>query len=117
MASEAVRTADRQLLTFRVAGEHLALPASVVVEIIRPPAITRVPLGPPGLAGVANLRGGVLPVVSLRLLLGSHRDSALKSSDRRGRSWNAGGACRRRGDGIDDVILGTGERPCSTPGP
>jgi purine-binding chemotaxis protein CheW len=69
----AVTAAGRQLLTFRVAGEHLALPASVVAEIIRPPAITRVPLGPPGLAGIANLRGIVLPVVSLRALLGSER--------------------------------------------
>ena len=58
-------------LTVECGGERFALPASGVAEVIRPPAVTRVPLGPSSLVGVANLRGAVMPVVSLRALLGT----------------------------------------------
>jgi purine-binding chemotaxis protein CheW len=83
-----VRKADRrhfgaqasQALTVFVAGERLAIPANDVAEVIRNPAVTRIPLSPPGLLGVANLRGTVIPVVSLASLLG--RDSAEISSRR-----------------------------------
>jgi purine-binding chemotaxis protein CheW len=71
MSRTAASAVGRQLLTFRVAGEHLALPASDVSEVIRPPGLTHVPLAPPSLRGIANLRGTVLPVVCLRSLLGS----------------------------------------------
>jgi purine-binding chemotaxis protein CheW len=47
-----------------------ALPAETVAEVIRIPATARVPQAPRALIGVANLRGAVLPVVSLRALLG-----------------------------------------------
>lgn len=59
-----------QALTISVAGEQLAIPASEVAEVIRNPAVTRVPLSPPGLLGVANLRGTVIPIVSMATLLG-----------------------------------------------
>lgn len=57
-------TAD--YVTFDMAGERYAFPMSRVQEIIRMPAVVKVPLGPPSLEGLANLRGRVLPVVSLR---------------------------------------------------
>ena len=41
-----------------------------VAEVIRLPAVARVPQAPKGLLGLANLRGTVLPVASLRGLLG-----------------------------------------------
>ena len=41
-----------------------------VGEIIRLPGLAHMPLAPPSLLGLANLRGAVLPVVSLRRLLG-----------------------------------------------
>ena len=43
-----------------------ALPAEEVAEIIRMPAVARVPQAPKGLLGLANLRGAVLPVASLQ---------------------------------------------------
>ncbi|GIF10319.1 chemotaxis protein CheW [Actinoplanes teichomyceticus] len=58
-------TAD--YVTFDMAGERYAFPMRRVQEIIRMPAVVKVPLGPPSLEGLANLRGRVLPVVSLRL--------------------------------------------------
>jgi purine-binding chemotaxis protein CheW len=54
-------------VTFDMAGERYAFPMSRVQEIIRMPAVIKVPLGPVSLEGLANLRGRVLPVVSLRL--------------------------------------------------
>jgi purine-binding chemotaxis protein CheW len=70
--AQAARPADGDgdVLTFMVDGEALSLPAGDVSEIIRPRAITRVPHGPVTLLGVTNLRGAVLPVVSLAGLLG-----------------------------------------------
>lgn len=69
--TEAASTAVAQsLLTVQVGDERFALPASDVAEVIRPPVVTRVPLGPLSLLGVANLRGAVMPVVSLHRLLG-----------------------------------------------
>jgi purine-binding chemotaxis protein CheW len=65
---QATGTAD--FVTFVVDGETYAFPMESVEEIIRMPATVRVPLGPPSLAGLANLRGRVLPVVSLRACCG-----------------------------------------------
>jgi purine-binding chemotaxis protein CheW len=59
-----IGTAD--YVTFDMEGERYAFPMSRVQEIIRMPAVVRVPLGPPSLEGLSNLRGRVLPVVSLR---------------------------------------------------
>jgi purine-binding chemotaxis protein CheW len=59
-----------RFLTFRTGGRLYALPAGEVAEIIRVPSVARVPQAPKALLGVANLRGAVLPLVSLRALLG-----------------------------------------------
>lgn len=61
--------ADR-FLTFRLDAELYALRAEDVSEVIVPPVVARVPQAPSALLGLANLRGMVLPVVSLRELLG-----------------------------------------------
>lgn len=62
--------AARRFLTFRVDQRLYALPAEEVSEIIRIPAVARLPQGPRSLLGVANLRGEILPLASLRGLLG-----------------------------------------------
>jgi purine-binding chemotaxis protein CheW len=61
---------SEQLVTFRLAGEELALPIKSVQEIIKLPEITQVPNTPSYLDGIGNLRGGILPVVNLRKRLG-----------------------------------------------
>lgn len=71
---EGLRAAEQALLV-SVAGERLAIAAASVAEVIRTPAVTRVPLSDPGLLGVANLRGTVMPVVSLAVLLGKDSDA------------------------------------------
>lgn len=60
---------SEELLIFRLAGESFGLTLSAVAEIIRLPNLVHMPLVPPSLLGLANLRGIVLPVVSLRALL------------------------------------------------
>lgn len=71
MTQAAPATGDNgDVLTFKVGGEALSLPASDVAEIIRLRTVTRVPHGPAALLGVTNLRGAVLPVVSLAGLMG-----------------------------------------------
>ena len=59
-----------QFVIFHVAHEMFAMPLSDVREIIRMPEVVRVPLSPPALEGLANLRGTVLPVIQLRRIFG-----------------------------------------------
>jgi purine-binding chemotaxis protein CheW len=63
-------TTVRRFLTFKLDERLYALPAESVAEIIQLPAVTRVPLSPAALLGLSNLRGAVLPLVSVRQLLG-----------------------------------------------
>ena len=61
--------ASENLLIFQLAGESFGLRLASVAEIIRLPHLAHMPLVPPSLLGLANLRGAVLPVISLRALL------------------------------------------------
>lgn len=69
-ATEVEGGAVRRLLTFRIDDRRYAIHADQVSEVVRVPPVARVPLAPASLLGLANLRGSVLPVVSLRRLLG-----------------------------------------------
>jgi len=60
----------RPFVTFLSGGEVFAVDMAPVQEIIRVPEVVRVPLAPPSLEGLANLRGKVLPIVSLRHIFG-----------------------------------------------
>ncbi|MBK1647582.1 chemotaxis protein CheW [Rhabdochromatium marinum] len=60
----------RQFVTFIVGEEVFAVDMAPVQEIIRVPEVVRVPLAPPSLQGLANLRGKVLPIIALRHLFG-----------------------------------------------
>ncbi|MCK6388209.1 MAG: chemotaxis protein CheW [Zoogloea sp.] len=69
----------RQFVTFLVGGEVFAVDMAPVQEIIRVPDVVRVPLAPRTLDGLSNLRGRVLPIISLRRIFGfaeqEHDDS------------------------------------------
>src|ERR1700749_4160597 len=60
----------RHFLTFRLDDRLYALPAGDIAEVIRIPAVARMPQSPKALLGLANLRGAILPVASGRSLLG-----------------------------------------------
>jgi purine-binding chemotaxis protein CheW len=61
---------QRRFVTFRADGQLYAVPAEDVSEVIGMLPVARVPQSPKCLLGLANLRGSVLPLISLRLLLG-----------------------------------------------
>jgi purine-binding chemotaxis protein CheW len=60
----------RQFVIFHIQGERFAVSLAEVQEIIRVPEVVKVPLSPLSLDGIANLRGQVLPIVSLREAFG-----------------------------------------------
>ena len=66
----------QQFTIFTVQGETFAVSLTEVKEIIRMPDVVRVPLAPPSLEGLTNLRGTVLPIVNTRALFGSERVAA-----------------------------------------
>jgi purine-binding chemotaxis protein CheW len=61
----------RQFVTFHILEDVFGVPLGEVQEIIRMPELVAVPLSPPALEGIANLRGAVLPITSLRRVFGT----------------------------------------------
>jgi len=59
-----------QHLTFKLDDEVFALDISQVREVLEYTNVTKVPQTPDFMQGVINLRGGVVPVVDLRLKFG-----------------------------------------------
>ncbi|WP_312375508.1 chemotaxis protein CheW [Stutzerimonas nitrititolerans] len=59
-----------QYLTFTLGGELFAVGTLSVREIIEYGLLTPVPMMPPSVLGVINLRGSVVPVIDLRLRFG-----------------------------------------------
>jgi purine-binding chemotaxis protein CheW len=76
MAEQQFNPGTEDVLLLGAAGDCLALPAANVMEIIRPPVTTRVPHSPPNLLGLANVRGAVLPIISLTGLVGNEQSPA-----------------------------------------
>jgi purine-binding chemotaxis protein CheW len=68
-----------ELCTFLVDNLHLGVDADLVQEVVRHQAITPVPLAPPEIAGLLNLRGQVVTAIDLRSRIGlpSHQDGQM----------------------------------------
>lgn len=60
----------RQLCTFTLAGQCFGVDVERVQEVMRPQRTTRVPLAPPEVAGLINLRGQIVTALDLRRRLG-----------------------------------------------
>ncbi len=63
-------TEATQYLTFKLDDEVFAIDISTVREVLEYTTVTKVPRTPEFMKGVINLRGGVVPVVDLRLKFG-----------------------------------------------
>ncbi len=63
-------TEVNQYLTFKLGEEVFALDIRKVREVLEYTTITKVPQTPAFMRGVINLRGGVVPVVDMRLKIG-----------------------------------------------
>lgn len=68
--SAARKVGLNQYLTFQLGKEVFALEIAQVREVLDYTDITRVPRTPDYMRGVINLRGGVVPVIDLRLKFG-----------------------------------------------
>lgn len=61
---------EGQYLTFRLGSEVFAMGILAIKEIIEYGEVTPVPMMPPSIRGVINLRGSVLPVIDLAARFG-----------------------------------------------
>ncbi|MEW5815478.1 MAG: chemotaxis protein CheW [Spirochaetota bacterium] len=68
--SDNIIQAIGQYLTFSIENEKYAIDVSKVKEVLELVPITKVPKTPPFMRGVINLRGGVVPVIDMRLKFG-----------------------------------------------
>ncbi len=72
---EGARTAEHfQYIVIRLGEEQYGIDIRYIDNIVRMQSITRVPKVPAYLKGVINLRGEVIPVVSIRLKMGLPAD-------------------------------------------
>jgi purine-binding chemotaxis protein CheW len=69
---------NRQVVAFRLGDEEYAVEIQAVKEIIRPTDITRIPRAPGYFLGLINLRGIIVPVISLSKRL---RDQVWEMTD------------------------------------
>jgi purine-binding chemotaxis protein CheW len=67
--------ASRQYATFEVAGQLFGVDVAAVREVLSFSEYTAVPLAPPAVGGLFNLRGQVIAAVDLRVRLGLPRQA------------------------------------------
>ncbi|MBE5909772.1 chemotaxis protein CheW [Pseudobutyrivibrio sp.] len=63
---DVVEKEKKQYIVVKIGGEHYGIDISYIDNIVRMSKITRVPKAPSYYRGVINLRGEVVPVMSLR---------------------------------------------------
>jgi purine-binding chemotaxis protein CheW len=68
--------AGADVVTFRLSGEVLAVPAADLREVLEPVAATRVPGAPDFVTSLLNVRGAVVPLADLRVPLRMPRSEA-----------------------------------------
>lgn len=69
-----------QFIVIRLGKEQYGIDIRNIDTIVRMQAITRIPKMPPYLKGVINMRGDVIPVVSMRLKMGLEEDEISKTT-------------------------------------
>jgi chemotaxis signal transduction protein len=60
-----------RVLVFRINADFYAVPMDIVHQVLRHPQVTSVPVAPPGLLGVLNVRGEIVPLFDTGVLTGS----------------------------------------------
>ena len=78
VAAVAVDNAPQQYLTFTLGGEMFAVAILNVKEIIEYGSVTEIPMMPPFIRGVINLRGAVVPVIDLSCRFGGKSTSVAR---------------------------------------
>jgi purine-binding chemotaxis protein CheW len=65
-----------EYVTATIGGQLFGLPIRRVQDVFAPERVTRVPLAPPEIAGVLNLRGRIVTLIDLSRRLGLAADAA-----------------------------------------
>ena len=60
-------------LSFYAGGEFFAVDVTLVQKVVRNMTFTPIPAAPPAVAGIANIKGGIVTLLSLTELLGRER--------------------------------------------
>ncbi len=92
----------RQFCTFRIGSLDFGVEVEFVQEVIRWQRLTRVPLAPPGVRGLVNLRGQIVVAIDLRTRLGLPPSADELSSNVVLRG--DGGAVSLLVDDVEDVV-------------
>ena len=75
---DATGSENHQYLTFSLGGEMFAIGILNVKEIIEYGTLTEIPMMPPSIRGVINLRGRVVPVIDLAARFGGRKSEVGK---------------------------------------
>lgn len=65
-----------EYITLRIGGQLFGAPVSDIHDVFAPTSITPVPLAPPEIAGVLNLRGRIVTAIDSRARLGLEKRDA-----------------------------------------
>jgi purine-binding chemotaxis protein CheW len=60
-----------RVLVIAANDAYFAVPMARVHQVLRHPLVTRIPLSPPGLVGVVNVRGEIVPLLDTAVLTGN----------------------------------------------
>lgn len=71
---------ENRYIVFKVGNEFYAIDVSYVDNIIQMPVITRVPTAPKCFKGIINLRGEIIPIMSLSRRMNSVEDTISQKS-------------------------------------
>jgi len=69
-------TVDREFVTVRIANQQCGIPVLKVQDVLGPQRVARIPLAPPEVAGLLNLRGRIVTAIDLRVRLGLPKRAA-----------------------------------------
>lgn len=64
------REDSSDFVTLTVGGQLFGIPVLQVQDVLNPMPVTRIPLAPPEISGVLNLRGRIVTAISVRARLG-----------------------------------------------
>jgi len=70
MSTETTDHNFKEYVTATIGGQLFGLPILRVQDVFKPERLTRVPLAPPEIAGVLNLRGRIVTLIDMRGRLG-----------------------------------------------
>jgi purine-binding chemotaxis protein CheW len=94
MSTENIDRNLNEYVTATVGGQLFGLPIQRVQDVFIPERLARVPLAPPEIAGLLNLRGRIVTLIDMRFRLG------LEQSENVGRSMAIGVESRGESYGL-----------------